>query len=57
MFKKIVENRLKLNEEEFNRKVELNTRNNRLSNYDRFLHKNIIPNKRLKSVTFINNKK
>ena len=56
LFKKIVSNKLKINEEEINRRDDLLLRNNRfLSNYDKMSHKlnNFRP---IKSITLINRK-
>ena len=56
LFKKIVEKRLQLIEEDSNKKDNLYLRNNRLSNYERSLPNNIILKKRMKSITLINKK-
>ena len=56
LFKKIVEKRLQLIEEDSNKKDNLYLRNNRVSNYERSLPNNIILKKRMKSITLINKK-
>ena len=56
LFKKIVEKRLQLIEEDSNKKDNLYLRNNRLSNYERSLPNNSILKKRMKSITLINKK-
>ena len=55
LFKKIVEKRLNLNEEN-NKKDEKIIKNNRLSNYDKYLYNHITSNKKMKSITIINRK-
>ena len=55
LFKKMVEKKLNMNEED-NRKGDLILKNNRLSNYDKYLINNISSNKKNKSITLINKK-
>ena len=56
MLKKILENQLKLNENDLYRKDDIFIVNKRLSNYDGYLNKNKDTNKKMKSETLINRK-
>jgi hypothetical protein len=53
LLRKIVEKKLNMNEEDI-KKDDLIQRNNRLSNYDKYLINNISSNKKFKSITLIN---